>query len=204
MAQLIQDLKPDLCHLHNIYQDISPSVLTAIKARNIPSVVTLHDYKLICPNYNMTHDGKVCEDCRDGRYYKCMTNRCKQGSYLYSVVPTLEAYVHRALNIWKQNVDCFISPSNFLKNKMVEFGWAESRIEVIQIFCLWKSMHRIMRRVMISISRTSFCREGAADIVTGFQSLPSHSRLTIVGGGPLEGHLKQWLQVISGLYLQAI
>jgi len=192
MAHLIQDLKPDLCHLHNIYQDISPSVLPAIKARNIPSVVTLHDYKLICPNYNMTHDGKVCEDCRDGRYYKCMTNRCKQGSYLYSVIPTLEAYVHRALNIWKQNVDCFISPSNFLKNKMVEFGWAESCIEVIQNFLPLEKYapHYEPGDDFLYLGRLS-AEKGLPTLLEAFQSLPSHSRLTVVGGGPLEEHLKQ-------------
>jgi glycosyltransferase involved in cell wall biosynthesis len=75
IQEIIRDMKPDICHLHNIYQDMSPSVLQVLKVNKIPAVVTLHDYKLICPNYNMTHDDIVCEDCRGGRFYKCVANR---------------------------------------------------------------------------------------------------------------------------------
>jgi hypothetical protein len=41
----------DLCHIHNIYHHISPSILHTIKKNKIPIFMTLHDLKLVCPSY---------------------------------------------------------------------------------------------------------------------------------------------------------
>ena len=50
-SKLIKKFKPDIIHIHNIYHQISPSILPVAKKYNIPVVMHLHDYKLICPNY---------------------------------------------------------------------------------------------------------------------------------------------------------
>jgi len=43
--KLLDDFKPEIVHIHNIYHQISPSILSAIKKRGIPVVMTVHDYK---------------------------------------------------------------------------------------------------------------------------------------------------------------
>jgi len=58
---LIRDFKPDIAHLHNIYHHLSPSVISELKKHKIPVVKTLHDYKLISPNYYLFLDGKIWE-----------------------------------------------------------------------------------------------------------------------------------------------
>jgi len=52
-ANLLDDFRPDIIHLHNIYHHLSPSILTAAKERRIPIIMHVHDYKLVCPNYKM-------------------------------------------------------------------------------------------------------------------------------------------------------
>src|SRR3989338_2455590 len=49
--QLLTDTKPDLIHIHNIYHQLSPSLLPVAKRHGIPVVMTVHDYKLIWPDY---------------------------------------------------------------------------------------------------------------------------------------------------------
>ncbi len=130
--KLINDFKPDIVHLHNIYHQISPSILTITKKYKIPTVIHLHDYKLICPNYQLFVNNSVCQACKQKKYYKCFLKKCVKNSYSKSALATLEMYIHHfILNIYQNNIDKLISPSQFLKNKFVEFGWPAEKISVL-------------------------------------------------------------------------
>ncbi len=123
IEELIKKEKPDIAHLHNTYHQISPSILHTLKKFNIPIVLTLHDYKMVCASYLMLCRGKVCEACRDGRYYSCFLKGCAANSGVKNLVNTIEMYLHhRVLNIYDL-VDVFIAPSRFLKNKLEEMGF---------------------------------------------------------------------------------
>ncbi len=120
---LLNKVKPNICHAHNVYHHISPAIFNIIKRRGIPIVLTLHDLKLACPAYNMfTHDG-VCERCKHGKLYSVILNRCIKGSVLLSSIIMLESSLHRLLGIYKNNIDRFVVPSRFYINKLVEWGW---------------------------------------------------------------------------------
>lgn len=120
---LLDKVRPNICHAHNVYHHISPAIFNVLKRRGIPTVLTLHDLKLACPAYNMlTHDG-VCERCKHGKLYNVILNRCIKGSMLLSSIVMLESSLHRLLRIYKNNIDRFVVPSRFYINKMVEWGW---------------------------------------------------------------------------------
>jgi glycosyltransferase involved in cell wall biosynthesis len=134
VERVIDRVGPDLCHAHNIYHHISPSILGVIRRRGVPLVMTLHDLKIACPAYSMlTHDG-VCERCRDGRLFQVATNRCMKGSTALSVLVMIESYLHRYLGSYADNVDTFIVPSRFYKRKLVEWGFEERRFEYVPNF----------------------------------------------------------------------
>lgn len=54
LAGVLDDFRPDVVHLLNIYHQLSPSLLPEITQRGIPIVQTLNDYKLICPTIYST------------------------------------------------------------------------------------------------------------------------------------------------------
>ena len=58
-ARVVDLYRPDIVHLHNIYHHLSPSVLRPLRARAIPSVMTLHDFKLACPTHRFMA-GRSC------------------------------------------------------------------------------------------------------------------------------------------------
>jgi len=123
IEDLIVKERPDIAHLHNIYHQISPSILHTLKKYHVPVVMTLHDYKIVCPVYTMFSGGKTCEKCLYGKYYWCLKKRCNDTSYLKSLLNMIEMYFHRnLLNIYKI-VDIFISPSKFMKDKIEEAGF---------------------------------------------------------------------------------
>lgn len=129
MESLIADLKPDIAHMHIIYHQLSPSFLAPLKKHRIPTVMTLHDFKLMCPKYTFLSSKGVCEKCAGGSYYHAVSERCVKDSIMKSVVSMVEMYVHTILQLYDNGIDLFISPSEFLKNKFVSNGrLSEDRI----------------------------------------------------------------------------
>jgi len=129
--KLLDETKPDLIHAHNIYHQLSPSILVEAKKRKIPVVMTVHDYKLICPNYLMFTHGHHCEKCLQGNYTQCIINNCYY-SYSRSSLAALESFLHNKVwHAYSNNVDLFISPSNYLKEKMISAGWSADKITVL-------------------------------------------------------------------------
>jgi len=128
IESLVDKARPDVAHLHNIAHQLSPSIIHGLKSRGIPVVQTLHDYKLVCPNYQMFVDGQTCERCDSFRYYEAVVHRCMRGSLGASALVALEAYAHRILGTYLRNVDLFIAPSRSLRERMVAHGVPGDRI----------------------------------------------------------------------------
>lgn len=133
LEELIKSERPDIAHLHNISGQLSSSVINVLKKYNIPIVQTLHDYKLICPNYKLFSGGKACYKCRGGKYYNCLFNKCVKDSYLKSLLATLEAYYCRRKDAYEK-IDLFIAPSRFMKDICLSFGIAEEKIKTLNNF----------------------------------------------------------------------
>ena len=133
IARLIADWKPDVAHLQNIHAYLTPSILGPLKKAGVPVVWTLHDFKLLCPESHFLSNGRMCEECKGGRFWRCARNRCKKGSRAASAVAALEAYAHHWLRIAKR-VDRLIAPSDFLRRKFVEFGWSGEKFAVMPNF----------------------------------------------------------------------
>ena len=126
MNTLLRKEKPDLVHVHNIHHQISPSILSVIKKYAIPVVMTLHDYKMVCPVYTLLRHGQVCEKCSFGKFYQCFVHRCCKESILKSLLNTMEMYFHHTLLNLYGLVDLFISPSRFLMDKIQGMGFEKT------------------------------------------------------------------------------
>ena len=134
LMALIDAIRPDVAHAHNVYHHISPSIFGLLKNRGIPIVLTLHDLKLACPAYKMlTHDG-ICERCKDGRLWNVVQHRCLKNSTLLSTLAMVESTVHRLLGCYARNVDFFVVPSMFYLEKLVDWGWPRKRLVHIPNF----------------------------------------------------------------------
>lgn len=129
ITQLLHDVgQVDIAHLHNIYHHISPSILPVLKKRGVKIVMTLHDYKLLCPNYTMFHHGQVHEEDARGGYLSCVGNKCMKDSRAQSAIVTAEMiWHHKIMKYYERYVDTFIAPSRFMMNICLRFGWDEKK-----------------------------------------------------------------------------
>ena len=46
----LRKFQPDIVHIHNMHFAASPSIIRAIKHKNIPCIVNLHNFRLVCPS----------------------------------------------------------------------------------------------------------------------------------------------------------
>jgi glycosyltransferase involved in cell wall biosynthesis len=189
IERVIDQVSPDLCHAHNVYHHLSPSILGAVRQRGIPLVMTLHDLKIACPAYSMlTHDG-ICERCRGGRLFQVAANRCIKGSATLSVLVMVESYLHRFLGSYMNNVDRFIVPSRFYFNKLVDWGFDASRFDYVPNFVDIGAFAPAFTpgRRFVYFGRLSH-EKGIATLIEA--AAKARVGLDVVGTGPMEGRLR--------------
>lgn len=185
MDAVLERFRPDVVHLHNIYHQLSPSVLRPIRARDLPAVMTLHDYKLACPTYQfLDADGRICEACLPGRFREATRRRCNRGSLVGSALATVELRVHTTLDAYGA-VDAFVCPSRFLRDKMLEAGLAAHRLEHLPNFCdvSGTTPADAPGDGVLYAGRLS-SEKGVDVLVEAAALLPPHVPVTIAGDGP--------------------
>lgn len=188
-TQLIQSFKPDILHLNNIHSQLSPLIGEIAHKQGIKVVWTLHDYKLICPNYTCLSYGKICESCLHAGVSHVWKKRCMKGNLPASILAYFEASYWHKERLIKQT-DCFISPSSFLASKMKEGGFPSHKIQVLPNF---SSRALPIER---GTKQNYFCYVGRLSHEKGLITLihaaqQSSYPLVIVGTGPLEEELKR-------------
>ncbi len=130
IGALVEREKPDLAHLHNIYHQLTPSIISALKRYGVKVIITLHDYKLICPIYLMLRQGHVCDKCQGKRFWNVITNKCHKQGVSHCILLAIEAYWHYFKRSY-YNVDRILCPSAFLKDKLVSLGTGFPDISVL-------------------------------------------------------------------------
>ena len=120
IGKVIDSFKPDIVHMNNINFQLTPSIIYAIKKRNIPLVQTVHDYQMICPNHLLysLEEAKPCERCINGSKFNCFKYGCIHGSKAKSLIGVIEAKLYSLLKTYKK-VDLYVCPSKFLEEKLL-------------------------------------------------------------------------------------
>ncbi|MHB8079154.1 MAG: glycosyltransferase family 4 protein [Candidatus Krumholzibacteriia bacterium] len=186
-------VSPDVVHLHNIYHQISPSIVWAFRRARVPMVMTVHDYKLICPGYVLHAGGRICEECRGGRYHRAIVNRCVLSSRSASAVAALESGLHRLVHTY-DHVALFLCPSRFLRDKLADFGVSEQRLRHLP-YHLPDGVHVPTpvpeSRRCIYVGRLSR-EKGIRTLLRAFRRLTGIDLcLDILGEGPLRSELER-------------
>jgi glycosyltransferase involved in cell wall biosynthesis len=188
---MIEEFRPDMAHVRNIYHHLSPSILWELKEQNVPILYHLNDFKLLCPSYNLVSQGKACEACKGGDFWHAVGAKCYPGMGA-RVALTAEAYSHRWLGTYSKCVDLFLAPSRFVRDKFVEHGWDGSRFEVLPHF---QKVHELrdvpagQDKSLLYFGRLS-SEKGVDDLLRAMQRVPQ-MRLTIAGDGPQRIELQE-------------
>jgi glycosyltransferase involved in cell wall biosynthesis len=158
--QILESTTPDVLHLHSGYL-LGLAALRAAERRGLPAVVTLHDFWFICPLITLMHpNGRPCTGPETAakcawciatmkRRYRIperligqalgrFVNAVGRSRYLHvaatgvSRVRSLAAR-HRVLLEALSSAKVILSPSRFVRDRVVEAGLPSGRITVSRL-----------------------------------------------------------------------
>jgi len=197
VEQLIADWHPDIAHAHCIYHHLSPSILATLKSHGIPTVMTAHDLKIACPAYKMLNKNGICEKCKHGNLLHVALNRCLHDSLAVSTLVMVESTVHKALGMYKKNLDRVVVPSRFFANKLKEWGWAEEQLVYIPNYVDAGAYEPVYEpgEYILYFGRLA-PEKGLKTLLAA--NAKAGTKLKLVGTGPDEAMLKNYAAAVGG------
>ncbi len=127
MGQLVDAKRPDVAHVHNIYTQLSPSILDALKSRRVPVVMTVHDHHLVSPQYNVWAAGCGVDHSGDG-IIAGTVSKFHKNSHAASFAQILAFKFHYNRGSYRNAVDIFLCPSDYIRRKLVAAGFPEAKL----------------------------------------------------------------------------
>ena len=207
IGALIDRTRPDVVHCHNVYHQLTPSIIGAAKRRGVPVILTLHDYKPVCPVYLRLRTGAVCSQCLDRGFSRVVVNRCADGSLRKSAVLYAEAVVQRILGNYEK-LDAVIAPSEFMRDSVTVRRFPAGKVSVIpngvDIQAIQSSAED--GGYVFYMGRLS-SEKGIDTLLEAHAAIAERIKLVVAGTGPLEEDLRarypkaQFLGHLSGTAL---
>jgi len=184
--------------LHNIYHQLSPSILSVLRRHRVPTVMTLHDFHLVSPAYNLTGHGGRCAHARGGKWWETVRHRCVRDSLVASLLCAGELMIHRSLGFYERGIQLFIAPSHFMQETITAWGFRPREMVIIPNFTdVPKAIeHQVGEYVLFSgrLSR----EKGIAQFFEVARQCPDVPFL-IVGDGPLRSDVEAQVKELNNV-----
>jgi glycosyltransferase involved in cell wall biosynthesis len=187
LRRTVEQIRPDVAHVHNTWWSLSPSILKTLDKLNIPVVVTLHNYRLMCVNAQLFRDGAPCEDCVGSHPWRGVQHRCYRDSAVASAISAVTIQLSRKLRIW-ESVDRLLVLTEFAKSRFVSAGVPSERLHVKPNFVEDpgpRTMSPSDSETVLFVGRLS-PEKGVSNLLTAWAHADTGDlELALVGDGPL-------------------
>lgn len=131
LRRLILRERPEVMHAHNTFPLISPSVYSAAHGLGVPTVLTLHNYRIFCAAGIPLRDNLPCTECLDRQStLPALRYGCYRGSRVATLPLAAMIGLHRSLGTWQRHVDAFIALTAFQRDKLVAAGLPDRRVHL--------------------------------------------------------------------------
>jgi glycosyltransferase involved in cell wall biosynthesis len=192
VRRLAERMRPDVAHVHNTWFALSPSVVRALKQAGAPVLMTLHNYRLLCVNVLLFRDGRPCEDCVGALPWRGVWHRCYRDSAAASAAVAASVVTARASG-WARDVDLFLVPSEFARERLVAGGLPRAKLRVKPHFVPDpgpRTTSPSASQMVLYVGRLSV-EKGVNVLLEAWRShAPKSLQLVVVGRGPLEEQLR--------------
>jgi glycosyltransferase involved in cell wall biosynthesis len=186
IREKIEHFNPDIIHVHNFFPLVSPSIFALAKRINIPIILTLHNYRLICPSATLVHSGKIYERSIHSFFpIDAIMKGVYRNSRLQTAAVAIMVAWHNLIGTWRYKVDFYIALSNFAKEKFKSSALAipEERMVVKPNFVPDFGIgHSTRDNELLFVGRLVE-EKGIRVLLRATRLLPF--KLTIIGDGPM-------------------
>jgi glycosyltransferase involved in cell wall biosynthesis len=193
----LREERPDVVHIHNLHFGASASVIHAVKSSGVPMVVTLHNYRLLCPSAVLFHKGELFTDSlQRGFPWKAIRLGVYRDSHVLTAWLAFSQLLHRCLGTWRLP-ERYIALTPHARNLFLEAGLGLTEEQVVV-----KPNFSSMAVPEISVSHKQFLYAGRLTEEKGIRLLlrvfaANRWPLRIAGSGPLEQEVMSYSKNFS-------
>jgi glycosyltransferase involved in cell wall biosynthesis len=187
----IETGKYALVHVQNFFPLLSPSIFYACDKTNTKVIMSVRNYRLICPNAQMYVNGNVCMECVGKKIpVKAIVKKCYRKSAVTSSAVVAMLAFHNFLNTWKNKIDGYVCVSEYVKSQLMLGGFEDEKLFVKHNFVTTDIKPSFEGgRYYIFAGRLSE-EKGIDILLRNFKN--SSRKLVIVGDGPLRELVEQF------------
>lgn len=186
IKKIIHAFKPDIVHIHNTHYAAGPIILRTVAKLGIPQVMTLHNFRLLCPSATLYHHGHLFLDSLQEEFpWTAVRQKAFNNSNVKTFLLALNYWFHRKIGTWKK-VNRYITLSAFAKKIFVgsTLRLPTTQFDIKPNFVFpAATTANITQPYFIYVGRLSE-EKGILNLIDAFIGLDF--QLQIIGGGPLE------------------
>ena len=191
VKKIIDENDIDVVHVHNTLPLISPSIYYAARAKKVPVVQTIHNFRLLCSAATFTRNSEICEDCVSKGLGQSLKHRCYRDSLVQTVIMYVMLKLHRIIGTYdKIN---YITLTEFNKQKLLNLVKDESKIYVKSNFVEKReASKRYLEDYFVYIGRLDDLK-GINFLVEAWKDIDKNINLYVIGTGPEVQNLKEFI-----------
>ena len=189
LGKKLAEFRPDVVHIHNFFPRLSPSILDACRGAGAPSVLTLHNYRIMCPSALLYPEEALRERSLQHPCWWTVPRRVYRNSFGGTLALSVMVEFHKRALTWSRKVDRFIALTNWAKQKFVVGGLPAEKIVVKPNFAARPpSFAGPQRHGALFVGRLDQ-QKGVPTLLEAWKSIDYP--LKIIGDGPLVTLVKQ-------------
>jgi glycosyltransferase involved in cell wall biosynthesis len=197
----IKQFQPDVIHVHNFLPLVSPSIFFVAKRKKVPVVLTLHNYRLICPSATLFFDGQIYEKSIQAFFpIDAIWKGVYRNSRIQTAAVAFMTAIHSLLGTWRNKIDCYILLTQFARDKIqnsslslpkekvivksnftADFGEGNTKRQSYFLFVGRLTEEKGIRTLLYAVNLRNF-------------------KLVIIGDGPLRGLVENACTLNSNIF----
>jgi len=123
LRRLARTFKPDVVHVHNLFPRLGPGVLQVARDLRLPLVMTVHNYRWLCPVGTFERKGLPCRLCVEVGFGQSVKHACFRGSRVLSTAYALALREVKSRGWPYRLAQRMIFVSEYQRQAYCEAGW---------------------------------------------------------------------------------
>lgn len=133
VSLMVKETQPQVAYVLHYLRKLSPAVIVGLKKNNIPVIVRLSDFGMLCPQTHCLRGAKPCTLCIKGNILYSVYYKCVKDSVIISIINFLSTLYHRKKKYFDL-VDKYVVTNQFMYSMMIRAGYPDHKLAYIPTF----------------------------------------------------------------------